>query len=83
METVDNLVVMDSPYTASDLETLFCGEEIRLIENTDLSSLAVQLGGYKSKSQARKAGRVGPIPLGWTEWKVNKLRRVWIWNPSE
>ena len=50
-----------------DIITLF-GEEdvITYVEDkTPMAELVVQLGLFKSKGQARKAGRVGDIPEGW------------------
>lgn len=78
-----NLVVHDSPWTPEDLATLFGDEQVEFIDDMDLSKLAVQCGAYISTSQARKAGRVGKIPGGWTEWKPNKKMRAWLWNPTE
>lgn len=79
----ENLVVSGSPWTLRDLSNLFGGEDFDMIDDIDLSELAVLVGAYTSRSQARKAGRVGSIPKGWTEWKANKKMRFWIWNPSE
>lgn len=78
-----NLVVKASKWREEDLTTLFGDESVEFIDDIDLSKLAVQLGAYKSTSQARKSGRVGQIPKGWTEWKPNKKMRAWIWNPTE
>lgn len=78
-----NIIISNSKWILSDIETLFGDEKIVFELPMDLSALAVKLGAYSSRSQARKAGRVGPIPEGWTEWKVNKKMRAWIWNPSE
>lgn len=78
-----NLIVKSSKWIEGDKEQLFGDEPIKFIDDIDLSQLAFDLGAFKSKSQARKAGRVGPIPSGWTVWNANKLMRAWIWNPSE
>lgn len=83
MDYGTNLIISSSKWRESDISTLFGDEPVEFVDDIDLSRLAVQLGAYKSTTQARKAGRVGPIPMGWTEWKPNKLMRVWIWNPSE
>lgn len=79
----ENIVVLSSKWRKSDIDTLFDGEPYTLVQDMDMSALAVKLGAYKSTSQARKACRVGKIPFGWTEWKPNKKMRAWIWNPSE
>lgn len=78
-----NLIVIESKWIPSDLPTLFGDEEVEWISNQDLSNLAVDIGAYKSTSEARRANRFGPIPSGWTEWKANKKTFVFIWNPSE
>jgi hypothetical protein len=43
----------------------------------------LELGLYKSTSEARRANRVGDVPSGWTEMKGNKKTFIWIWNPDE
>ncbi|CAL9980949.1 hypothetical protein VPHD69_0239 [Vibrio phage D69] len=78
-----NIIIHNSKWTESDLKTLFGDEPVGFWDGDELSHLAVELGAYVSTSQARKAGRVGPIPKGWTEWKPNKKMRAWLWNPTE
>lgn len=78
-----NVVIKGSPWTERDLKCLFKDELSYVIDADDLSKLAVIVKAYKSTSEARRAGRVGPIPTGFTEWKASKKVRVWIWNPSE
>lgn len=80
---IDNFIVETSEWMQSDISTLFGSEPVAFISDMDMSKLAVELGAYASTSQARKAGRVGQIPKGWTEWKPNKKMRAWIWNPTE
>ena len=49
-----------------------------------LEELMVEVGVYKSLSDARRAGREGEIPEGFTfEYKASKTRRLWIWNPKK
>jgi hypothetical protein len=82
--SAENIVVRRSAWIESDLELLFCDESVHFTDASDLPGLLVELGIYKSKSDARRAGREGPIPLGWThELKVSKKNRIWIWNPTE
>jgi hypothetical protein len=39
---------------------------------------------FTSTSEARRAGRDGPIPQGFTnDFKASKKRRLWIWNPFQ
>lgn len=78
-----NIVVGSSPFTERDIELLFGGESVITTDAANLTDLVAELGLFSSKSQARKAGRVGDIPKGWTEMKGNKKTHLWIWNPSE
>ena len=82
--TVENVIIAGSDWRESDKETLFGDEHIVVREADSLQDLLVKLGCYKSKTQARQAGRWGPIPLGWTDqFKASKKRRLWIWNPRD
>ncbi len=78
-----NVIIKGSPWTNADLLCLFEDEDTYIVEADDLSRLAVAVNAYKGTSEARRAGRVGPIPTGFTEWKASKKIKVWIWNPSE
>lgn len=77
-----NVVMSNSPYTHRDLELIFQGEDVVFSSATNITDLVCELGLYKSKSQARSAGRVGEIPTGFTEYKANKTVTIWIWNPT-
>jgi len=81
---MENVIVKQSAWTESDIELLFEDEDVHFTEATDLSVLMKELGVFKSTSDARRAGRVGPIPPGFTfEFKASKKVRLWIWNPTE
>jgi len=81
---IENIIVRHSAWVEADPELLFGDETVHFTDASDLPGLLVELGIYKSKSDSRRAGREGPIPLGWThELKVSKTRRLWIWNPTE
>lgn len=81
---IENIVVKSSAWRDSDIKTIFEDEDVLFTEATDLPTLLVELGIFKSKSQARKASRDGPIPNGYThEFKASKKRRLYIWNPTE
>ena len=58
-------------------------EEVHFTDAQDLPNLLKELGVFPSTSEARRAGRTGPIPEGWTELKASKKRMLWIWNPTE
>lgn len=78
-----NIVVSESTWTQRDISCLFGDESVIFTDAKNLTDLVVDLGLYKSKSQARSAGRVGEIPKGWSEIKGNKTTTLWIWNPTE
>lgn len=81
---IENVVINGPHVRTEDIDLLFEDEAVHFTDTTDLSRLLVELGVYKSTSQARQAGRKGPVPTGWThEFKASKKRRLWIWNPTE
>jgi hypothetical protein len=81
---IENIVINGSAWRESDIETLFGDEQVFFAESDELSALMRELGVFPSASAARRAGRQGPIPDGWTaEFKASKKRRLWIWNPTE
>ncbi len=87
---IENVVIKGSAWDPGDLDILFADigganqEDVFFAESDELSALMRELGIYPSASAARRAGRHGPIPKGWTpEFKASKKRRLWIWNPTE
>lgn len=80
---IENIVINDSPWLASDIPTLFEDEDVLYVTANELSALMKEIGVYKSTSEARRANRHGDIPLGYTEFKASKKVRLYIWNPSE
>ena len=81
---VENIIITGSKWIESDVETLFGDEQVFFAESDEMGALMRELGVFPSASAARRAGRQGPIPAGWTaEFKASKKRRLWIWNPSE
>lgn len=79
---VENIIVHGSTWVPEDLGTLFPNEGYLLTTTDTLEHLTVKLGIYKSTSEARRAGRYGPIPKGYTEFKASKTRMLYIWNPT-
>ena len=68
----------------SYLSRRFGDEQVFFAESDEMGALMRELGVFPSASAARRAGRQGPIPDGWTaEFKASKKRRIWIWNPTE
>jgi len=81
---IDNVVVSNGNCQERDIELLFGDEDVHFTEATCLSVLMKELGVFSSTSEARRAGRFGPIPDGFTfEFKASKKVRLWIWNPTE
>lgn len=80
---IENIVISHSHWVPSDISTLFSDESVQLSDAETIQDLVVELGIFPSKSKARHAGRVGVIPLGWSELKASKKRKLWIWNPVE
>ena len=80
---LENIVVKSSSWLDSDLLLLFEDEQVHFTDATDISALMKELGIYKSTSEARRAGRSGELPSGWTEYKASKKKTAWIWNPTE
>lgn len=81
-----NVIINNSNVQPTDQQTLFCDEPVIVVEEgecADLPQLLKHLGVYQSTSQARKAGRVGGIPVGWNEIRASKKVELFIWNPSE
>lgn len=77
-----NIVIKDSKYTQRDLDLIFQNEDIVFAAATTLDSLCKELGIYKSTSEARRAGRIGDVPVGYSEIKASKLHTLYIWNPD-
>lgn len=77
-----NIVVNQSDWTPRDIELLFSREPVEFVDNKPLPNLLAELGVYKSSTQARKAGRVGELPKGWSEIKASKKVTIWLWNPQ-
>jgi len=81
---IENIIVNSSDWLESDIEILFEDEAVHFTDRTDLPGLLVELGIFKSTSEARRANRQGPIPAGFTDgFKASKKRKLWIWNPKD
>jgi len=79
----ENIVISNSDWKPEDIQTLFGNEKVYLSDSTEIQDLMVELKIFPSKSKARHAGRFGPIPPGWNEFKASKKKRLWIWNPVD
>jgi hypothetical protein len=83
-----NVIIEGSKIEPGDADLLFgdgrSTELYQTIAAQDLPQLLVKLGIYATTSDARRAGRTGPIPPGFTLMKASKQVRVLaIWNPTE
>lgn len=80
---MNNIIVNNGFVQDTDRVTLFGDEEVLVVEPQSLTDLVITLGLFSSKSQARKANRVGEIPTGYSEFKGNKKTPLYVWNPTE
>lgn len=78
-----NVVIWNEFVKTTDKETLFSDEPVIFSKETELPNLLKEIGVYKSTSQARKAGRCGRVPDGWSVIKASKKVELFIWNPME
>lgn len=88
-QIVENVIIKGSAWRDEDIPLLFGDsagnvEDVVFAESDEMGALMRELDIFPSASAARRAGRSGPVPDGWTaEFKASKKRRLWIWNPSE
>lgn len=79
-----NVMIYGSCLEPTDAEALWPGEEHVIVQAEHIPDLLVKLGIYKSNSEARRAGRDGPIPPGFTQIKASKkVPELTIWNPTK
>lgn len=78
-----NVVISRSDWQPRDIEIIFEEESVVFSDHMTLDQLLKELGVYKSTSDARRAGRHGPIPFGYSEIKASKLVKLFVWNPQE
>lgn len=85
-----NIIINSSKHREGDARTMFAdrngdfhGETIIYRDAPNLECLYRDLGIYKSSSEAKRAGRSGSIPTGYSELKASKTCFVFIWNPTE
>ena len=80
-----NVVIEDSPWVQRDLEIIFDeGDAIVFVNSSvPIERFLADFNVYKSSSEARRAGKQGLFPKGYTEMKASKKVRLFIWNPSE
>lgn len=80
---LENIIISHSTWHESDKAAIFNGEPVHISSAVELPALLVETGIYKSTSEARRAGRCGAVPAGYTELKASKKRFLYIWNPRE
>lgn len=84
MEIFQNIIVNGPFVREGDANLLFGDQPVHFTSAPDMPNLLKELGIFESTSEARRAGRVGPIPKGFTnDFKASKKRRIWIWNPEQ
>ena len=76
-------IILGDKWTDLDLWSMFDGEPVRISSAIDLPNLTKEVNAYKSTSEARRAGRTGDIPKGFSnKLKLSKKIYVWIFNPD-
>lgn len=81
---IENVIIQNEFVQENDQGLLFGDEQVHVTTTNDLPNLLVELGIYKSTSEARRANRIGKVPEGFTfSFKASKIRYIWIWNPTE
>lgn len=55
---------------------------IPIERDLDKSEMAFQTGKFKSKTQARKNGWLGPVPVGLHQWRIGKTT-FWSFIPPD
>lgn len=77
-------VIIDGPHVKDrDHEIVFGKDKpVHRTATKDLPNLLKELGVFNSTGEARRAGRDGLVPSGYTELKASKKRRLYIWNPT-
>lgn len=81
---IENVIMQGSCHEPGDPQTLWEDEPWAFSSARDLPGLLVECGHYKSTSAARRAGRDGPIPAGFTMLKASKkCPQFCVWNPTK
>lgn len=86
---IENIIVKNSKWNEEDFKLFFAPDEpidlkqIHFTKQDTIEGLAYEIGAYKSKGEARRAGRFGKIKVGWSNFWINKKHKVWIWNPDK
>ena len=78
-----NIIIKNSKTSIQDISTIFGSEFFTVAESTQLDQLCKELNIFKSTSEARRNGRLGEIPTGYSEIKASKKVHLYIWNPFE
>ncbi len=82
-----NIIIKSSDWIEGDQILVFgdwdceLNEEVIFVESTNFTDLMIELGIYASKNHAKRDGRVGNIPLGYSEYRASKKVKLYIWNP--
>lgn len=79
-------IIVDSGFVfTSDSDFFFGNEEVHTFsKEITFADILTKFELFPSKGQARKAGWDKPIPVGFSEFTISKLKhRLSIWNPSQ
>lgn len=80
-----NVIICNGNECETDREILFPGEEVWFMpKGTTFADILSKAGIFKSKSDAKRNGWDKPIPDGFNEFFIGKLKNwVCIFNPIE
>lgn len=80
----ENVLPGDDVMLFGKLGSSSVDEKVHVLPSTtSFADIMVMFNIFSSKGQAKKNGWDKPIPFGWSEWTVGKLKHtLWIWNPG-
>ena len=79
-----NVIVRSSKHEPGDPALLWEDEPWVFTDAKTIPELLVELKVYQTRSEARRAGRDGPIPDGFTVFKASKkVPCMCIWSPTK
>lgn len=83
MTKIINVIILNANVLPQDRPLLFGLEDVwEMPVGTTFADILVKAGIFKSKSDAKRNGWDKPIPDGWSEFTVGKLKhQISIWNP--
>jgi hypothetical protein len=81
--TINNFIIKSSKWEEGDVELIFGDEDFEVVDINTIQDLCILTKAYKSFGECRRTGRWGDIPKGYSEIKLSKKIRAYIWNPDK